>query len=141
MKHHWRKMLEADGEGRPHLAGAQCEWCRIAKRFDDMPADIRTMFHSREAADLRVTWAWLHKQFPGECAGRDMSVGPESQAYHPVQVWHDYKVVCSDRLEVLVAEVGDEMASGWVPHGSLVLQPALVTAVSGMRYFQPMVRQ
>jgi hypothetical protein len=129
MKHHWRKMLEADSEGRPHLSGAKCEWCSIAKGLDDMPADIRTMFHSREADNLRVAWSWLHTEFPGECPG---------QAAQPLL---GYRVVCSDRLEVLVAEVGNLMTEGWVPSGSLVLQPALVTAASGMRYFQPMLRQ
>lgn len=125
MKHHWRKMLEADAEGRPHLSGAKCEWCSISKLLDDMPADIRTAFHSREAASLKTAWAWLHAEFPGECPG------PKGEAYH------DYRVIQSDRLETLVAEVGEAMAEGWMPHGSLVLQPALVTAA---RYFQPMVR-
>jgi len=133
MKHHWRKMLEADGEGRPHLSGAKCEWCSISKLLDDMPADIRTMFHSREADNLKVAWAWLHTEFPGECRG------PKANAYH--DHFNDYRVVASDRLDQLVAEVGDAMTEGWLPHGSLVLQPALVTAVSGMRYFQAMVRQ
>lgn len=128
MKHHWRKMLEADAEGRPHLAGALCEWCRISKTLDDMPADIRAMFHSREASDLRVAWAWLHAEFPGECSGE--SVGG-----------HDYRVVASDRLELLVAEVSKAMGEGWQASGSLIVYDDTCHGLTHHRYCQPMVRR
>ena len=160
MRHHWRKALEPDAEGRPHLAGAICEWCRISKAFDDMPADIRTMFHSRDASDLRVAWAWLHTQFPGECPGPNPRYAPHPEAEvlssmlvesgnvvdgldgpatAESQTLYDYRVIYGNRLDVLCAEVGEAMAEGWRPHGSLAVHDD-TNHLHCTLYYQPMVR-